>query len=357
MMRKVAFLQSDCSDPFPLYRMMQAECPVYEDREAGLWAVYRYDDCARLLQSGAAHIPQPDLTGLSDAAQGIAHSLVRLANGEDHRRFRAVAEGLFRNCRRTDPAICLRGLIGEAREINWVEVVAKKLPMQGLLDGFGFAAADRDCLMTAVPVLTRIMLPRRAVEDISAINAVADEALARVERRLGDMGLDGPAAAANLIGLLIQSYDAGRGLLTNALWAVFEHGWPQDLKSFVIETLRFYPPIHNTRRVLAAPMMVGDSPLSVGSVVLLVLAAANRDPMRFSDPDRFDPLRPDNGDHLTFGLGGHRCVADHMMVGLTAAVLQAVRAHWPDCGIAEEPRAVEPLGNARLPTALSLRLW
>lgn len=343
--------QSELSDPFPLYRQMREECPLFHDRQADIWMIFRHEDCQRLLSSAQTQVPAGNPDGLDAPARDILSHLARLSNGADHGFLRGVAAVVFRECHVLDPAQRLYDLLGSDGELDWVERVARVLPLRLLLEGLGFAPDDRAFLIQAVPILTALMLPRRTEVQVQAINAVAQDSsriAATRLRELGLVGLDRKAAAANLIGLLIQSYDAGRGLLTNALQQVLARGWPKDIRSFVIETLRFDPPIHNTRRLLTASMRFGDVDIPAGSMVLAVVAAANRDPARFADPECFDPARPNNGDHLTFGIGAHRCLADHYMVNEVARVLTALRHAWPDVMVLPGDDAVEPLGNARL---------
>lgn len=82
---------------------------------------------------------------------------------------------------------------------------------------------------------------------------------------------------------------------------------PGLVGSAVEEILRWESPVHFTRRVLAGALEVGDSMLGAGSVVLLALAAANRDERRYPAPDRFDITREDN-QHHAFGGGRHFCI-------------------------------------------------
>jgi cytochrome P450 len=81
---------------------------------------------------------------------------------------------------------------------------------------------------------------------------------------------------------------------------------PEIVASAVEELLRYESPVQHTARIAPADMELGGKNIQKGAKVVAVLAAANRDPNRFPDPDRLDLLRADNR-HLAFGWGTHFC--------------------------------------------------
>jgi cytochrome P450 len=81
---------------------------------------------------------------------------------------------------------------------------------------------------------------------------------------------------------------------------------PEIVASAVEELLRYESPVQHTARIAPADMELGGKDIPKGAKVVAVLAAANRDPNRFPDPDRLDLLRPDNR-HLAFGWAAHFC--------------------------------------------------
>jgi cytochrome P450 len=76
----------------------------------------------------------------------------------------------------------------------------------------------------------------------------------------------------------------------------------------VEEGLRFEPPVQAWRRQAMEDAVLDGVPIPKGSHLLLVFAAANRDPERFDKPDEFNPDRADGRQHMTFGLGAHFCL-------------------------------------------------
>jgi pimeloyl-[acyl-carrier protein] synthase len=81
---------------------------------------------------------------------------------------------------------------------------------------------------------------------------------------------------------------------------------PEIVASAVEELLRFESPVQHTARIAPADMQLGGKSIRKGARVVAVLAAANRDPQRFPNPDEVELLRPDNR-HLAFGWGSHFC--------------------------------------------------
>jgi pimeloyl-[acyl-carrier protein] synthase len=81
---------------------------------------------------------------------------------------------------------------------------------------------------------------------------------------------------------------------------------PEITASAVEELLRFESPVQHTARIAPDDMQLSGKTIKKGSRVVAGLAAANRDPHRFPDPDRLDLLRPDNR-HLAFGWAAHFC--------------------------------------------------
>ena len=99
---------------------------------------------------------------------------------------------------------------------------------------------------------------------------------------------------------------------------------PELVPNAVEETLRFDPPVQGLPRMTAADVEVGDEKIPAGARVMLMIGAANRDPERWPEPDRFDVARDTTG-HLGFGFGIHFCLGSHLArlesrIGLEAIV-------------------------------------
>jgi len=127
--------------------------------------------------------------------------------------------------------------------------------------------------------------------------------------------LDDPTLLAQLGLLLIAGNETTSNLLSNAVRLLMDHPqaadrWRQDPTSrtgTIEEVLRCDPPLHMTGRNTTKPLRLGEHDLEQGTMVITLVGAANRDPRRFEDPDRFDIDRTNNP-HLAFFHGIHFCV-------------------------------------------------
>jgi cytochrome P450 len=91
------------------------------------------------------------------------------------------------------------------------------------------------------------------------------------------------------------------------------------------EAVRWEPPVQTFFRTATADVQVGDVVVPDGRKILMFPAAANRDPRRWTDPDRFDLSRDPSG-HVGFGFGLHQCVGQHVARLEAEALLTALAA-------------------------------
>ncbi|HEY4389684.1 MAG TPA: cytochrome P450, partial [Ktedonobacteraceae bacterium] len=167
---------------------------------------------------------------------------------------------------------------------------------------------------------------------------------------------DKDVIVANGIGLLSQTYEATAGLIGNTLLALARH--PEihkqaladlDRLDLVIqEVLRYDPPIQNTRRYLASNGVVAGVEMKEGDMILVVLAAANRDPAVNSDPERFDIFRKARR-LFTFGVGEHLCPGENMAAIIAKAGVEQLISSDIDVLRLTKTIRYRPSGNARIP--------
>ncbi len=124
------------------------------------------------------------------------------------------------------------------------------------------------------------------------------------------------------------------------------------LRGAIEEALRWEPPITTVMRVAARDCEFGGLAIPAGTNVAVSVAAANRDPKRYPDPDRFDPARP-NIAHLTFGGGPHLCLGMHLARMEAAVAVNALLDRLPDLRLDRNAPPPQVVGMAfRSPAAL-----
>lgn len=143
-----------------------------------------------------------------------------------------------------------------------------------------------------------------------------------------DRQLDPRELLANLELLLVAGFETTTNLLGNAVAALFDHPEVREgllvgkytHSQFIEEVLRFDAPVQHMIRSAGEPgMELAGVPIPVGAELVMLMGSANRDPLRFPDPDVFDPARADN-QPLSFGGGAHYCIAAMLarLEGVTA---------------------------------------
>ena len=169
--------------------------------------------------------------------------------------------------------------------------------------------------------------------------------------RLDDVEL---RAIAGLV--LAAGFETTVNLLGNGITLLLNH--PDQLAALVAEPdlwpnaveeiLRFDSPVQLTARVARTDTTVAGTEVRAGEIVVIYLAAANRDPQLFDDPHRFDVRRPNAGRHLAFSGGRHFCLGAALARAEGEAGLRRFFTHYPD---------VQPAGaGSRRPTRV-LRGW
>lgn len=93
-----------------------------------------------------------------------------------------------------------------------------------------------------------------------------------------------------------------------------------------------------------------------GEAIFIVLAAANRDPQKFINPNIFNINRTNNNEHITFGGGSHACLAKYFSVGLAVETLSYFFERYKKIKLLEKNILYEPKINVRLPKRILISL-
>lgn len=178
-----------------------------------------------------------------------------------------------------------------------------------------------------------------------ATDAGRAASLTAAQQMLGDDDL-----AANAAVILFGGVETSEGATANAFWHLLTspelHATvvddPDLVPAFVEESLRLEPAATNVDRYATTDVTIGDTTIPAGSYVIVSLAAANRDPRAFPEPDTIRLDRPNPRQHTTFALGPHACLGIHIARAQTIAAVDAVIRGLPDLALGRD--AVGPRG-------------
>lgn len=369
-------------DPYRYYAALLAYRPIYRDHRLGLWVALGADRVTAVLGSELCRVrppAEPVPAAIAGAPSGeVFRHLVRMNDGPRH----AAAKGAVSAClaafdqtrltavARRNAASLVRDLAAD--QARGIDALAATLPVRVMAEMIGLPdAAAAECA-PLIGDFVRCLSPLSGLADIRRSNQAAARLLAvlraelhqgrhggtaMIAERLQDLGIDEPdAVIANLIGFMSQAYEATAGLIGNTLLALARDAdlrrraaGDDALLAWVIEEVaRHDPPIHNTRRYVAQDGLVAGQAMQAGDQILVLLAAANRDPAIHPRPHCFDPDRADRSS-FTFGAGPHACAGRAIAVGIAAAGIQALLAHGLDFETLRTPMRYRPSVNARIP--------
>jgi cytochrome P450 len=274
---------------------------------------------------------------------------------------RAAAKGemeLVRDVAHPFPVIAIAELLGvppedQERFRAWSSVLVQLLdPFQGRGGAAPMIEATREIFAYFRPLLAE----RRANPKDDLISAMI--AAEQDGERLDEVDL---LALSSL--LLVAGHETTSNLIGNAVLLMLrfpdERKRLQDdlslLPSAVDECLRYESPIQFTDRAVVRDRELAGQPLRRSQMVAVVLAAANRDPDHFPDPERFDVGRTENH-HLAFGQGNHFCLGSQLAKLEGELALGALLRRFPDFQGSPEPPAWRRSMIIRGPEAVPLEL-
>jgi cytochrome P450 len=375
-------------DPYPRYARLREIAPVVRADDGALVVTRHADGAAVTRDHRLGHMPAHMLAfvGLADWAdhpslrQLFTSMLVQ--NPPDHTRLRRLVSSAFtaRRVQALRPAVermVAELLDGAGGTADFVSAFAFPLPVNVIGELLGVPAADRAQFQTLVrdwsQVLDVITPEVLAVADPAA-TVMRDYLTGLVAERRRDPRDDllsalvaaeaeGDRLTADelltMAGLLFAAgFETTTNLLVNGLVAVLGHpgqvpALHADPATAVEELLRYDSPVQLLSRVAWEPTVVGGVPIEPGDRIVVYLGAGNRDPRRFTDPDRLDLSRPDNAP-LSFGGGIHYCLGAPLARLEAQIAFPALLRRFPRIALDGEPERRNSLtirGFNRLPVA------
>jgi len=317
---------SNRANPYPLYAELR-KTPVLRAPN-GSYVVSTYREIMALM-----HDPRVAVGGLGVAAGGGTGSFIGM-DPPAHDRMRQLATSHFEQTEavRPDMVSTATELIDQMRgkqQIDLVDDFAYPLPVTVICRQLGVPHDDEPRFHPWAEAIITQLDPRPGQQDVAAqasaeMNQYMAQLVERYRAEPGDGLLSGLAAEEGLSTedvvatgrlLLIAGHETTVNLITNGMLTLLRHPdvleglrhEPELAIPLVEEVLRYEPPVQiNPKYLTLDDVPLAGTTIPKGSRLVLALAAANRDPDRFPDPDRFDPEREDN-QHLGFFTGIHYC--------------------------------------------------
>jgi hypothetical protein len=330
-------------DPYPAYRRLRDEAPLYHDERLDLWAFSRFDDVQAASKDWETFsssvggfgndiddtyqlfLPAGDLAGVDPPLHTRLRGALRLAFSPSALRGRF--EPIVRN-----KVVELIDRFAGAGRADFARDLARPLPGTTMFSWFGFPEEDHPQLLTWFgDMLERDpgerALPDRALAGRDHMRAYMHAAAA--ERRatpredlmsfLVNANEAGEISADEVLGSSMLLFVAGitttSGLISNSLLHLgrfpdqlaLVRDDPSVMPAAIEELLRYDAPIQALARTATRDVEAHDAVIPEGARVALVWASANRDERRWPDPDRLDVTR-DPQRHVSFGEGIHHCL-------------------------------------------------
>ena len=336
------------ANPYPLYHKLRSEDPVHWDRFLHTWVVTRYPDVLNVLHSFSAdRTPTPEqLTAMGlSALNPIAKVMVKqmlFMDAPAHTRLRGLASAAFTPGK-------VEALRGHIQEI--ANDLLDRVQTRGRMDIISDFAAPLPAIVTAemlgVPTEDHADLKKwsadfaemlgnfqhnpdripRVLESTNNLTTYFQAAISKTRQHPregliqsfmtaevdGDRLTD-EEIVANSIVTMVGGQETTTNLIGNGLLTLMRNPEqlaqlrdnPSLIPSAVEELLRYESPSQHTGRIAREDVQMGDKQIRKGQAVMAIMAAANRDPERFPDPDRLILDRSDNK-HLAFGWSSHFC--------------------------------------------------
>lgn len=338
------------ANPYPLYHRLRSMDPVHWDPYLHAWVVTRYDDVITVLtRYSADRTPPPQYFEALGAAEvsPIAKVMVKQMLFMDppaHTRLRKLAAPAFTPAR----VRVLRDHIQDIANRLADDILARGSGRMDLLEDF---AEPLPAIVTAemlgVPIEDHVRLkhwsaafagmlgnfqhnPERLGDVLDAaekLTAYFQNAILEQRRNprpglvhtLMSSEVDGDRLTdeeivANCIVTMVGGQETTTNLIGNGMLTLLRNPdqlsrlrtQPGIMPAAVEELLRYESPSQHTARLVPRDVLLGGKQIKKRDAVIAVMAAGNRDPLRFADPDRLDFDRPDNR-HLAFGWAAHFC--------------------------------------------------
>ncbi|GAA0897459.1 cytochrome P450 [Pseudonocardia zijingensis] len=368
----------DRDDPFPLFDRVRTTGPVHQVRLTDghtAWLVVGHAEARAAL--GDPRLSKDMHAALARSGEVVAEGLpgpalarhMLAVDPPDHSRLRRMAMPAFSRRRVDRLEERIRRIVDDLLDglathsavddgpVDLVAGYAFPLPFTVICELLGVPPDDRADLGRWIRTL---LAPDQGPEAVAASEAVVGYLTALLELKRAapgeDLVTDLVVAArdgaltqqemlSTIFQLIIAGHDTTTSLIGNATVALLRHPEQRDAlvadpglaPRVVEEVMRWDAPVpHSTFRYTTEEVRIGDVVIPAYTQVVVSLAAANRDPARYRDPERFD-IHRDDGGHLAFGHGIHHCLGAPLARLEGRIALAALHTRFPRMRLAVEP--------------------
>ena len=365
------------ADPYPFYAKLREQEPVHWDAYLHTWVVTSYAECVAVLAKyKAGRTPTPEhLDGIGLSALGpyaeVMLKQMMFMDGPAHARLRGLCSVAFTprrvemlKERMEDIAEELVDVVAGRGEMDVVGDFAELFPAMGTTALLGIPREDHPHLKVLSTSFSELMGnfdhdPDRLGASLGSLKEMQRYFQATIDEQrshpregliatLLTAEIDGNRLSdeeiiANVILVLVGGFEEstnliGSGMLTllrnpDSLAELRDH--PEMVQSAVEELLRYEAPSQHTGRVAGEDLQLGGVRIRKGDALMVVLAAANRDPLRFAEPDKLDLMRTDNR-HLSFGWASHYCFGSPLARMSAQIAFRVLLRRLPGIALIEE---------------------
>lgn len=321
------------ANPFPHYRVLQQEAPVYEVEKHGFFVLSRYDDVVTAAQDW-----ENFSTTWGPGPQRIENPVASILQSDppQHTRLRSIVSKAFtpRAVRACEPLVDTYAheridAILERGEVDLIDEYAIPIPVVVIAELLGVPREDRalfrkwsDDIVGAIAGRVDASQSQREFDAYfsNVVEAREREPRDDVITKLLQPNTKGerlttPEVISFCLSLLVAGNETTTGLIGNLFFELAKRPeeWkrlredPSLVTSAVEESLRFDAPNQGLFRHTVNDVEMHGVVIPAGRKVLLLFGAANRDPDHFDRPDEFDIARSPNR-HIAFGAGIHHCL-------------------------------------------------
>ena len=338
-------------DPYPTYRFLRENDPIHYS-PTGYWVITRYEDvCSalndlRFRKSPAPFAPVNRRNRDRYLAADVASNIIAFLDPPDHMRPRRIIAASFQDyLKGKEPIISAvaDGILSDLSGRNRIDFVRDfSIPFSIIcmckIMGFPENSLSRleywsdmfFYLFHAIPnmhVLNEVNLALAEFRETTAKIVRERKAQPRddfisrlLEAKHRDYSLTEQQVIDNCMLIASDAIGNVHTGLTATLATLLRHDEqlhrmmekPELIPAAVEECLRYESPAQYQGRIASEEIQIGGKTIKANSVVLFVLASANRDPAYVTDPDQFD-IERDKPRHISFGLGTHRCVGSKLV--------------------------------------------